>query len=498
MRTRTRHALYLVLAVGLVVVLSGCYRSMGGSLEPTPLGEPVAQVQTTPLPMPTFTPIEVEPTAEEVDEFPSPTPFPTLAPPTDTPEPTATQTAVLPDGQGGSLDTDTPEPTRTPVMVGIAPSFTPQPSGTPLPPPSSTPTAQPTNTPFVPQPSSTPVMIAAVPSNTPVVVAVVLTNTPYVPPTTIIMPSATFTSVPFRTLAPSPTYTPFMPPTTPMGVAFVPTFTPAFIEAQPLAERPTDTAVAPLAPVATTDPALGFVTPMPTAQMVAQGPTLSPFQMTATVMVWEATATSAAALGVQYPTLTPMGMVGQQPVVVPGAGTPLPPNVIYITATPLGQAGICSQHSVQVNETLYRIAAQYGVTTQQIAQANNITNPDLILMGATLQIPCPVPSTPTPIAPQQPQQPQTTTGQGGLSGNIYVVQAGDNIYRLSVRFGVTMQELMAANGMSAATSQMIYVGQELIVPPSSTVVATPIPTPFAGQPTPVYIVITATPGGPIG
>jgi len=46
---------------------------------------------------------------------------------------------------------------------------------------------------------------------------------------------------------------------------------------------------------------------------------------------------------------------------------------------------------------------------------------------------------------------------------VYVVQAGDNIYRISLQFGVSMSELMAVNGINAATMNSIYVGSSLII-----------------------------------
>jgi LysM repeat protein len=56
---------------------------------------------------------------------------------------------------------------------------------------------------------------------------------------------------------------------------------------------------------------------------------------------------------------------------------------------------------------------------------------------------------------------------------------------------VTMQELMAANGLTAQTMNLIIVGQELIIPPSATILLTP--TAVSGQGGPVYIIVTNTP-----
>jgi LysM repeat protein len=176
-----------------------------------------------------------------------------------------------------------------------------------------------------------------------------------------------------------------------------------------------------------------------------------------------------------------------------------------ITATPFGTPGMCSEHLIQVGETLYRIALQYGVSADEIAVANNILNPDLIEAGSTLLIPCVVPATPTPAQVPVVQGAETGSGQGGqgttaTSRQIYTVQAGDNIYQISLRFGVDMAELVAINGLNAVTMNMIYVGQEMIIPGTAVVIVTPTPVgatpaPVPAQPTatPYIIIITNTP-----
>jgi len=56
--------------------------------------------------------------------------------------------------------------------------------------------------------------------------------------------------------------------------------------------------------------------------------------------------------------------------------------------------------------------------------------------------------------------------------NVYVVQAGDNLYRIAVRFGTTVDAIVFANNLSDADS--IYVGQQLTLPGVANV---PVPTP---------------------
>jgi len=52
-------------------------------------------------------------------------------------------------------------------------------------------------------------------------------------------------------------------------------------------------------------------------------------------------------------------------------------------------------HVVQFGEDLFRIALNYGTTVTALAQANSIANPSLIFAGTSLRVPC-GPATPTP------------------------------------------------------------------------------------------------------
>jgi len=52
---------------------------------------------------------------------------------------------------------------------------------------------------------------------------------------------------------------------------------------------------------------------------------------------------------------------------------------------------------------------------------------------------------------------------GTIAETIHVVQAGDNIFRIGLRYGFTAEELMAYNGISNPNS--LYVGQQIRIPP---------------------------------
>jgi LysM repeat protein len=374
--------------------------------------------------MPIETEEVIEPTAEVMTALPSPIPpSPTeqAAVPTQPEEDTTVPTqeeSVLPTG---------PTPTRTAVQVVIAPTFTPIP-------PTQVVVIQPTSTPTVPPPTLVPTT-AVPPSPFPTLI-----------PAT--GPTATFTSVPFNRPAPSATYTPYVPPQ----------------EAQPLGDRPTETL----------DPGTaGQGGPLATEPVaIGQVPTLTTNQMTATAIIAGATATQAAIQGTIFPT--------QQPI--QGQVTPLPPGVTPLPTVAVGPTAVpgqCNTHLIAPGETLSRIALTYNVTVAQIAQSNNIVNPDLILAGDTISIPCPVPAT--------PGIPTATVAAGAVGGTTsgpfnYIVEPGDNLYRISLRYGVSMAALMQANGLTPSTINTIYAGQQLYIPAATVQqpVVTPLPTATMG------------------
>jgi 2',3'-cyclic-nucleotide 2'-phosphodiesterase/3'-nucleotidase len=68
----------------------------------------------------------------------------------------------------------------------------------------------------------------------------------------------------------------------------------------------------------------------------------------------------------------------------------------------------------------------------------------------------------TPLPAEQPTTaPDTQTSPSGEV--IHVVQAGENLYRIGLRYGFTYQELAAYNGL--ANPDSLSIGQQIRIPP---------------------------------
>lgn len=112
---------------------------------------------------------------------------------------------------------------------------------------------------------------------------------------------------------------------------------------------------------------------------------------------------------------------------------------------------IPATHTVAAGENLYRIGLKYGISWVAIANANNLANPNILTVGQVLNLPGA--SSPTPDPGPTPS-PQTET--------TYVVQAGDNLFRIGLKFGISWVQIAEANGL--VNPNLITVGDELKIP----------------------------------
>lgn len=110
-------------------------------------------------------------------------------------------------------------------------------------------------------------------------------------------------------------------------------------------------------------------------------------------------------------------------------------------------------HVVLPGETLYGIAARYGVSVQAIAEANDISNPNFIRSGSRLVIPL-------------------TAGQ---FVRVHVVRRGETLSEIAEMYGVTVEDIDLANDL--ISPDYVYAGQRLYIPVvESQVTETPAPT----------------------
>ena len=104
-------------------------------------------------------------------------------------------------------------------------------------------------------------------------------------------------------------------------------------------------------------------------------------------------------------------------------------------------------HVVRWGESVFLIARRYGTTIDGIVRANNLRNPNYVYAGQRLVI------------------PTSDSPPSAGSTSIYVVQRGDTLRTIAVRYGTTTSYLANLNGLR--NPNFIWVGQTLKVPSSS-------------------------------
>ncbi|HEY7563649.1 MAG TPA: LysM peptidoglycan-binding domain-containing M23 family metallopeptidase [Acidimicrobiia bacterium] len=115
-----------------------------------------------------------------------------------------------------------------------------------------------------------------------------------------------------------------------------------------------------------------------------------------------------------------------------------------------------ADYVVQRGDTVNQIAAEFGVSADEIVRLNSLGDPDLLMIGQVLLIP----------------------GQDGTA--THVVAKGDTLAGLAAAYGTTVQALVEAN--SITNPNLIRPGQELVVPGAGSIGSADsvAPAPVAG------------------
>lgn len=97
-------------------------------------------------------------------------------------------------------------------------------------------------------------------------------------------------------------------------------------------------------------------------------------------------------------------------------------------------------YTVKKGDTLYSIARSYGISVDSLKKVNNLIS-NTLQIGDTLMIP--------------------TEGSPDTSANqVYIVKAGDSLYKIANMYGMTVNELKTLNRL---TSDLLSIGQQLKV-----------------------------------
>lgn len=99
-------------------------------------------------------------------------------------------------------------------------------------------------------------------------------------------------------------------------------------------------------------------------------------------------------------------------------------------------------YTVRSGDSVYRIANQYGITTNDIVYANQLSNPDRLAIGQALIIP--------------------------VDYFEYIVKRGDTLYQIAGRYNTTISRILEENP-SITNPSNIFIGQSIRVPTNNNI-----------------------------
>ncbi len=141
----------------------------------------------------------------------------------------------------------------------------------------------------------------------------------------------------------------------------------------------------------------------------------------------------------------------------------------HAASTTASTGSVPAEVTVRDGDTVSGIAERYGVATADILALNGLGWSSLIFPGQRLALPGSGAAAPAPV-PVAAELPRHT------------VVAGDTMSGIAAAYGVALDQMLSANGLSRQS--LIFPGQSIVLPPGGTDVAAPAPATPAPVPAP--------------
>ena len=147
------------------------------------------------------------------------------------------------------------------------------------------------------------------------------------------------------------------------------------------------------------------------------------------------------------------------------AGQPKPfikPPVPVEPAPSISEPSQAKIYIIQKGDYLSKIAKRVGVSSKEIAELNNIKDPNKIRVGQKLILPEYATVTTRDTGSSRPaskSKPAASVPTG--EGMVYVVQPGDSLSKIAVKHGSSVKAIREANKLKG---DLILVGQKLHIP----------------------------------
>lgn len=119
-------------------------------------------------------------------------------------------------------------------------------------------------------------------------------------------------------------------------------------------------------------------------------------------------------------------------------------GALTLTIVATSSNALAATHTVKAGDTYWKISNWYGVGLEDLLKANNANYNSILYIGDKVYV------------------PDNTCVSDNTSYKTHVVQDGDDLWKLSIKYGVTMDDIAKANNISV--NKILYTGDVLKIP----------------------------------
>lgn len=113
-----------------------------------------------------------------------------------------------------------------------------------------------------------------------------------------------------------------------------------------------------------------------------------------------------------------------------------------------------ANYTIQKGDTLWELSRRFEVSLQTLRTANGLTQDEVLDIGSKLYIP--------DMTPRQTRQSRERARASHQKILQYYVRKGDNLWKISNRFNISLQTLLAANNLTQG--DVLHIGKQLQIP----------------------------------
>jgi LysM repeat protein len=123
-----------------------------------------------------------------------------------------------------------------------------------------------------------------------------------------------------------------------------------------------------------------------------------------------------------------------------------------------------TRYTIKSGDTISGIAERFGLSTQGLLALNKLSRTSIIYPGQVIRLAgSSIAMTPmSNVESNDPPSPPPTNAPPPVINNSYTIKTGDTVTSIAARFGVSIDAILNANGLSR--SSIIYAGRALMIP----------------------------------